>query len=189
MKAQKVKETQEIKAREQTPMSDADLERYTGVKAQDVIKYSQLRDYGTMNDLLPLDKSFRIILIEIQQNNGHWVAIMRYGKTIEYFNSYGVQWDTDWKFVSRIMRIILGETSNEMTRLMKSAQDEGFHTIYNQKDFQKRSKSIQTCGRWCVFRIELMKMGYNLQDFIAFVEEQKKKLKRSYDFVVSKFIS
>jgi len=176
----------EIKARISTPLTDGDIEKHTGIK--EVIKYSDLKNYTSIEDLLPTDKSAIIILIEDRLNSGHWVAVMRYGKTVEYFNSYGAKWDTDWKFINRMVRMILGENTNEMTRLMDKAKAEGWTTIWNKSRFQKLSSQIQTCGRWCVLRIEMMKMGYNLKEFYDFIKKREKETGDKSDFIVSKFV-
>jgi len=185
---QYVPDRKEIAGRISKPMSDADLERHTGIKGSDIIKYSDLKNYDNITDLLPEDKSARIILIEDRYNSGHWVAILRYGKTIEYFNSYGAKWDTDWKFVNKMVRMILGEGTNEMTRLMDKAKADGWETTWNTHKLQKLGSNIQTCGRWCVFRIEMMKMGYNLKEFQDFIAKQVKEQKEKSDFLVAKYV-
>ena len=177
-----------IVARISKPMTDLDLEQYVGVKPKDIIKYSELKNYKTMTELLPKDKSFRIILIEDKFNSGHFVAILRYGDTVEFFNSYKGKPDDDWKFINRMIRVILGEATNELTRLFKSAKDEGFKTVHNTTRLQKLSNKVMTCGRWCVLRIELMKAGYNLPEFVHFVKDYAKKLGKSTDYVVSKMV-
>jgi len=178
---------QEIKSRISKPLTDGDIEKHTGLK--EVLKYSELSKYKTIEDLLPTDKSYVIILIEDRLNSGHWVAVMRYNKTIEYFNSYGAKWDTDWKFINRMVRMILGENTNEMTRLMDTAKADGWDTICNKHRFQKISSQIQTCGRWCVLRIEMMKMGYTLPEFYDFIKKREKESGEKTDFIVSKFVS
>ena len=182
-------EIADTKHRITVPMSDADLEKYTGVAPEDILKYCDLKNYATVDELLPEDKSFRIILIEKNYNNGHWVAIMRHGQTVEYFNSYGLRWDADWKFITRMIRTILGEGTNEMSRLMAQADDDGYQTIWNHTRFQKFSPTVNTCGRWCTLRVETMRMGYSLPEFTEFVHDQAKRLKQSTDFVVSRFVS
>lgn len=177
----------EIKDRISKPLTDADIEKHTGLK--EVIKYSDLKNYNSIEDLLPTDKSYVIILIEDRLNSGHWVAVMRYNKTIEYFNSYGAKWDTDWKFINRMVRMILGENTNEMTRLMDKASADGWTTIWNKHRFQKLSSQIQTCGRWCVLRIEMMKMGYTLSEFYDFIKKREKESGEKTDFIVSKFVA
>lgn len=178
----------EIKKRISTPLTDADLERHTGIKVGEVIKYSDLDNYKTIEELLPTDKSSKVILIEEKYNVGHWVCILRYGKTIEYFNSYGAKWDTDWRFIGKMIRLILGQENNEMTRLMASAKTEGYDTVWNSQKFQKIGGNIQTCGRWCVFRIEMMKMGYTLKEFQDFINKQVREQGEKPDFLVSKYV-
>lgn len=185
----KEKEIAEINQRISKPMSDSDLEKYLGVKAEDIIKYSELKEYATIDDLLPKDKTFRIILLEETYNSGHWIALMRYGHTIEFFNSYGTPPDKDWRFVNRMVRVVLGENTNELTRLMKQADEAGYDAIYNKIDFQRHDNRVETCGRWCILRIEMMRMGYDLKEFGEFILEMCKKLGQSTDFVVSMLVS
>jgi len=177
-----------IQARINTPMTGEDLERCTGVAPGDIIKYSALDDYKSIEDLLPTDGAFKIILIEDKYNSGHWVAVFRRGKTIEYFNSYGAKWDTDWKFINRMMRTILGENTNEMTRLMDKAESDGWKVIWNKRKFQKLGNNIQTCGRWVSMRIETFKMGYDLADFDKMINRFKSESGGNTDWVVAKYI-
>ena len=178
----------QIAGRISKPLTDADIESHTGVSADKIVKYSDLKNYKKIEDLLPSDKSFKIILIEDKYNSGHWVVVMRYGKTIEYFNSYGAKWDTDWKFINRMMRVILGENSNEMTRLMEQAKEDGWNTTWNKHKYQRVSSAVQTCGRWVILRIEMMKMGYNGEEFYQFIKKRKAELNRDGDFVVAKYV-
>ena len=179
-----------IEDRISTPMSNADLEKYSGIKEADIIKYSDLKNYGKLEDLLPTDKSSRIILIEDSYNKGHWVCLLRYGDTMEYFNSYGGKWDSDWKFVGKMMRCILGEDTNEMTRLFNQAKTSGWKTVWNKKKLQKEGSDTQTCGRWCVFRIETMKIGYNLKEFLELIVRLKEESGgQSADWVVARYVA
>jgi len=185
----KLSHEERITQRINTPMTNDDLERHSGVKPEDIIKYSDLKNYSKIEELLPTDKSTRIILIEDRYNHGHWVCILRYGKTIEYFNSYGCKWDSDWKFINKMMRMILGQSTNEMSRLMHQAEKDGWKTIWNKKRFQKLDDSIQTCGRWCVFRIETMKIGYSLDEFTELVDRLRNETGgSSADYVVAKYV-
>ena len=163
-----------IQQRIGTAMTNSDLERNAGIKADDIIKYSDLKNYSKIED---------------SYNHGHWVCLLRYGDTIEFFNSYGGKWDTDWRFIKRMMRMILGQNTNELTRLMNQAQKDGWKTIWNKTRFQKLDGAVQTCGRWCVFRIETMKIGYNLDEFTAIVSRlQEESGGATPDYVVSKYI-
>jgi hypothetical protein len=171
-----------------TPMTDADVDRHTGIKGSDIIKYAELDKYNDITELLPKDKDAKIILIEDKFNSGHWVAILRYGKTIEYFNSYGAKWDTDWKFITKMARLILGQETNDMTNLMNKAKNEGWDTVWNDVKFQSLSGNIQTCGRWCVLRIGMMKMGYSLKEFQDFISRVSEKENMDNDYLVAKYV-
>ena len=178
----------EIIERISKPLTDGDLERITGIKPEDIIKYSDLKNYKTLGELLPHDKSFKVILIEDRFNSGHWVAIMKYGKTIEYFNSYGAKWDTDWKFINKMIRVILGQSQNDMTRLMDKAEEDGWRCIWNKTRFQKLDNKIQTCGRWVALRIEMMKMGFDLDEFKKFIDKRKNETGEKNDFIVASYV-
>ena len=177
-----------IKSRISTPMTDGDLEKYTGIKATDIIKYSDLKNYPKITDLLPKEKDWVVILIEDKYNSGHWVCVLRDGNKIEYFKSYGTKWDYDWKLVNSMIRVILGENTNELTRLMDDAVKDGMKVSYNKHRFQKLDGKIQTCGRWVVFRIETFKMGYDNEQFYDLVKKFKNETGGSSDFVVAKYV-
>ena len=71
-------------------ISDLDIERYFSRSVQkDIIKYSDLKNYSSIDQLLPKNKSFKFMLLESKHNSGHWLGLLRYNKTIEFFNSYG----------------------------------------------------------------------------------------------------
>ena len=76
------------------PLTDSDLEKYFGSGVEsEIIKYSELANYKTIDELLPKPFDFRIILVEQKPMSGHWVLILKYGDTIENFNSYGIEID------------------------------------------------------------------------------------------------
>ena len=92
----------DIQKRIETPMSNEDLEKYLAFKPEDIIKYSELSNYHTIQQLLPKEDDFKIILIEEKQNFGHFVSVQRQGKVITYFNSYGAKWDRGINIVPKI---------------------------------------------------------------------------------------
>jgi hypothetical protein len=176
------------------PMSNEDLEKYLAVRKHDIMKYSKLSDFKTIEELLPKDNDFQIILIEDKYNSGHWISVERKGKTINYFNSYGAKEDTDWRFIPRMIRIILGQNTNDLTRLFKEAESRGYKVVRNKKRLQKLDDKIQTCGRWVVFWRHLSQMGYSMKQFQDQIEklrdneEKKAGVRPTGDYIVSKYI-
>ena len=165
--------------------SDSDIERWLGQDC--IIKYSDLANYNNINDLLPNDKDFKIILIESSVNQGHWVAIMKYGDIIEYFNSYGTKPEYDFKFISNMIKHLLGQGGNLLTKLLKT-KDKGQKIYYNKKKLQRINDSINTCGRWVVARVLAMKVGWELDDFINKVEDKMSETGKPSDILAIEWI-
>lgn len=180
----------DISSRVGQNISDSDLRRYFGSEIDSsVIKYSELANYNSIESLLPYDKSFKIILFENDYNRGHWVLILRYGKTIEFFNSYGLKPNADFGFISKKKAELLGQNPIYLKKLLDDAIKKMYDVIYNKMRFQQLKNGINTCGRWIIFRIILLKyFNYNLKDFINFTQNLSNKFGMSMDILVTHFI-
>jgi len=156
-----------------TNITDGDIRRYFGDGVEGrILKYSDLANYNTIDDLLPKPRDFRIILIEDSINRGHWCAILKYDKTIEWFNPYGIRPDAQKNLLGKITNIMLGQERDYMTELMEKSK--GYKLIYNKKKLQKLKAGINTCGRWIILRIICMKdMMMGLKEFIKMIETNK----------------
>lgn len=180
----------EMKRRITEMISDSDLVRYLGNDVNNkVVKYADLSNYKTINELLPKLNDYRIILIESQENSGHWVCLLKYKiddkPIIEYFNSYGMKMGTDLNFISAIMNRLLGQGKNDLDNLLDTAKDD-VEIIYNKKRFQSNNQKVNTCGRWVLLRIIMFKhYGMNLYEFIKFIDELKQKYNMETDIVVA----
>lgn len=172
------------------PISDTDLERYfpeTNHYKNNVIKYSDLKNYKNIDELLPTDRSYKIILIENKYNSGHWTAVMRYGDTYEAFDSYGCNPSTELKFINSIIKRLLGEDRDYLGALLNTIKSG--KVVYNRKKLQKLKYGSATCGRWVILRILMMKeMGYDLKEFQDFIEKNCDELGVTPDYLVSLWI-
>ena len=164
------------------PLSNEDFEHTIGVKAEDIILYSALSQFNTIEELLPNNTDFKIILLEWQRNKGHWVVLYKLNDKYYYFNSYGVKYDNDLNVLSRCMRRILGEDTAQITRLL-GGKDCG----YSKRRFQKGMS--QTCGRWCVMRISTLKMGFTQDDFENYLDKVKYNTDLPFDLIVCKYVT
>jgi hypothetical protein len=152
----------------QTSMTDSDIKRY--FKDIETLKYSDLKNYNNIDELLPNDKDFKIILIEQDNNIGHWVCVMKNGNTIEYFNPYGNRVDNDKKWIGKIKNAMLGQSEDILSSMMEQSP---YKCIYSKKRFQKLKPEIQTCGRWCILRIICMKdLNMDIKEFQKFIKSQ-----------------
>jgi hypothetical protein len=111
-------------------------------------------------------------LIEDKYNSGHWCCILRYGDTIEWFDSYGLRPTGEIDFIPRVINQMLGQEKNHFYKLLKAVKNH--KVIWNKKRFQKLKNGINTCGRWCILRIlTCMEMFFSLEDFIDFIQKTK----------------
>ena len=168
-------------------MTGQDIENY--LPNCKIIEYNDLADYNEITDLLTKPIDYVIILIEtIADNVGHWVCVLRYGNTIEFFNSYGEAPDVQKNtLISKKNNIKFNQTENYLTNLLVKSN---FDIIYNKLQLQKYSNGSTTCGRWVTLRILcLLNHNMDLKRFLEFMIDLKKKSKnKSYDEIVCELI-
>jgi hypothetical protein len=170
-------------------LSDADIHRNLGEGK--VMKYSELANYNDINELLPNDKDFKIVLTEQQPNSGHWCCLMKYGKggnIIEWFDPYGVKPDGQFRYINTITKHFLGQSGNPLTKLLKETKRKDQKVYYNKRRFQVIDDRINTCGRWCIARVLAMLVGYELDDFINKVDEKCEETGKPPDILVCDWI-
>lgn len=179
---------EEIKRRITDMISDDDITKYLGNEGhKKIIKYSDMKNYKDIDELLPNYNDYRIILIENELNSGHWVVIMKYKinnePTIEWFNSYGMRPSGDLNFINKYINKILGQGYDDFDNLLEDAKTK-YNVIYNKKRFQSTLKGVNTCGRWILLRIIMMKFyGMDLYKFIKFIEDLQKKYDTETDII------
>ena len=168
-------------------LSDADMRTILGQDCR-FIEYGDLDKFASMDDLLPNEGDYVIILIEsTAENTGHWCCITKGNKVISMMDSYGVKLQDELNYISRAMNRMLGNTKKELEDLIKSVPDD-YEVIYNKTPLQHESPSICTCGRWCAAYIQLFKLGYSLCEFLEIVEAQCKEYNIPPDVLVCRWI-
>ena len=170
-------------------ITDSDLTRYFGKRDfKNIIKYSDLADYHSIQQLLPRNKSWKIILIENTYNSGHWVLLLRYGKILEFFNSYGTFPSQELDFISHLQNSCLNQDVKHLNILLTKALSK-FKIIYNKRPLQKLQEGVNTCGKWITWRLMMLeKYNMDLQHFINLVDNLKKQYKLSSDELVTLII-
>jgi hypothetical protein len=166
-----------------TPLSDGAVREALGADTR-ILKYSELKKYGSMAELLPKPNTFFICLLEEDVNRGHWVAMMRLKKNYFYFNSYGVKYDADLSVIPRCIRKILGQDpAREFTRLLGGRKCE-----WNKTKLQ--GETSQVCGRYCVLAIVFCCfLGHSPAELVEFLTEKAENESTTPDAVVTSIIS
>jgi hypothetical protein len=174
----------QIEVIEETPMGDDSIHEYfPGAK---IIKYSELNNIKSIDELLPKNKSYFFMLIEDSPSKGHWVAVNRINDELEFFDSYGGQPDSQLKWIGMEERVGLGQASKRLTELFK---DSGMEVNYNPVKYQEKGDDIQTCGRHCCLRIKMMLEGKDLDAYNNYMEALKHSSGMNYDEIASFFIN
>jgi hypothetical protein len=168
------------------PMDDKDIRHY--YPKAPILKYSDLANYSTIEQLLPADKSMIFLLYQHSYNNGHWVLLTRYApNTFEFFCSYGSAIDEPLTWTREDQREALGEGTPYLTNMLKKWKGK---IAVNRKQFQQKGNSVATCGAYCVMRTACLKNdNMNLVDFQHYLESLKRETGLSYDEVVANFVS
>lgn len=103
-----------------------------------VVLYDDLKNYNNIDDAL-INNSLIILYSNYPSPVGHWCCVVKRGRTLSYFDSFGRKPDNKKK--------LNGSYPYLSALLLNSNYD----LEYNEYDFQ--SKETSTCGHHCIVRI------------------------------------
>jgi hypothetical protein len=189
------KKFNDTKKKLETMISDDDFNRYFSDAPSKLIKYSELANINNIDELLPEEQDYRIILTESQRNSGHWCVILKYNdpktgkKYIEWFDSYSGKPDSELSFIPSSINKMLGQDKHYLSKILKTVK-EPYNILYNATRYQKLKDGINTCGSWCILRLMLHHIGYSLADFKKFIKESSKMQgNKPYDILVCDWVN
>jgi len=89
-----------------------------------IVKYADLDQYETKNELIPNLMDFCFTLTKSKYNEGHWTVCIRSGKVFQYFESYGDSSKSILDFIPKYMNKQLGnywstDSGNIISQLLK----------------------------------------------------------------------
>jgi hypothetical protein len=171
MKVKKININKEdIKEIVKEPMDDSDIRHY--LPNIRILKYNEIKNFNSIEQILK-PKDAVIILYQDSPNSGHWVALMRKNKYIEYFDSYGKKVDDHHNYISDDVRQQLGTFNKDLSHLLDKAYYDGFKIYYNGFEYQKLRDDVASCGAHVILRI-LSFLNHNM------------KLKQYHQFLLNK---
>ena len=178
-----------------TPLSDDDLRKILGQNCR-VIKYSELGNYASLQELLPKSKDYVIILSQQQENMGHFTAITRanFGglSHFVFFDSLGYRVDKSLEWCPANLRNEFGQDIPILSYLFnKGLENPKFRLSFNSYPFQNRVNDYSTCGRWDVAWIQfvLKTKKPTLQGFYKEIKSLCKKFDLLPDMLISKIVN
>lgn len=130
-------------------LSDDDIRRLLGGNIK-ITSYPDLESKDTINQLF--DSKGRAILFfpQTDQNSGHWTALIKNGREIEFFDPYGEEPEQQKSGLSRDK---LNELRMSQPLLAKLLDNSGHKIYFNKVQLQKLENNVNTCGRHCVCRL------------------------------------
>ena len=178
------KNVEEVEEVIEEPMGDDDIRQY--LPTAKIITYDELNKYRNIEQILNNPTDYLIILYRNSPSRGHWVCLLKYNDTIEFFDPYGLEPDKELKWESCSTNQKLGQGYEKLTELLNNTDR---NVIYNPIKYQKVDGDINTCGRHCVFRIlHLLKYNYSLPQYYFKMKELKDKYSVDYDYIVASYI-
>jgi hypothetical protein len=167
------------------PLSDTDIKKSLGPTCR-IIEYSHLADYDSIDQLLTSNYDYVVILIETtSQNVGHWVCLLKYDNTVEFFNSYGKPPDYQKnKLISPQKNKEFGQTENLLNALLLKTN---YRIVFNNVDLQLFVNHSETCGRYVINRIKQHTVNkLDLVQYLAYLLYLKNHYKfKSYDELIT----
>lgn len=159
-------------------ISDTELKYY--LPDCNIKTYPELRNIKDIEELLPKNGSYFILLYLDTPNSGHWTTLKRFNDDIEYFCSYGTYPDKQMNWYGKELRKELGESELYLTKLLNKT---GLSVNYNDIDYQNKDNlDIVTCGRHC---INFIKSKKDLKQYFKMMSKLKKDSGKDYDELVS----
>jgi len=164
-------------------ISNSDIGKY--LINPNIVKYRNISNMDGIDDLFN-GGCYVIILIENEENSGHWVTCLQYDDgTIEQFDSYGCKIDSEMNYISNEKKIQLGEESDELADLLY-----GQKVVVSKHRFQKLDPDIDTCGKWSLLRIVMFVLGHmKIDEFTKWFKSLKKNEGCSNDELVCRLIT
>ena len=174
------------------PIDDTEMKTYIGQDAK-ILKYSALKKFKHIDELMPNATDFIVLLYETSPNEGHWVSVLKYPErfgrsTLEYFDPYGHALDEPLTWNTNSVNKQLGVVAPYLSQLMNSS---GHKLLQNNIKYQHDSPKIETCGRHTIYRIlKLVQHGLKQREYNDHMRLLKtRNPNKTYDEIVSSIIN
>jgi hypothetical protein len=174
-------------------LTDLDIKNHLGDNVK-IISHQDLKDYKSIDELMPNKRDVVVIIWESKPNYGHWTLLSKYIdeytnlKTIEYFDSYSYPINEPLKWIKPKYKNKIDST-DYLTPLLLRAENNGYDIIYNAKNFQNKYNDVATCGRHVISRaVSIMKYNQSLSNYIKMFNELKSTTGFDYDSIVSQLV-
>jgi hypothetical protein len=139
----------EEKQAEQYTLSDDDIRSLLGGQIK-ITPYPDLANVQHIGELF--DSRGRAIIFFPQDSlqSGHWTAMVKSGREIEFFDPYGEPPDAQKDGLTKSK---LEQLRMNRPLLSDLLENSGNRIIFNKVQLQELANDVNTCGRHCVCRL------------------------------------
>ncbi len=116
---------------EKIDLSAQDIIDITNDKTN-ILLYSDLDNINSIDGIFN-GKPTATILYQARENYGHWVALLKYNNTIEFFDPYGMNIDEELQYSEYNLRLHEGQIKPHLSHLLN---DSGYKIIQNKAKLQ-----------------------------------------------------
>lgn len=144
-------------------LSDADIRRAAKTK---VWLYSDLLKKKSLQGLFDSKGRCALLYETTSPTSGHWVAMIRRGGSLEYFDPYGgIPPDGELRWLGAAQAAALGENTRWLSQLLKAS---GLRVTSNPYHYQAHTAGNNECGRHVVARLHYWPLSE--QEYHALVQ-------------------
>jgi hypothetical protein len=149
-------------------LTDDDFEKAIDTN---IFTYPYLENVRDIEEVFDEEGRALMLFLTESESSGHWIALLKKGKIIEFFDPYGIGPDEQRKWLTEDKLEELGQDTPLLTNLLRKAKAEGYKIIINRHRFQKDKDDINTCGRHALTRLIFKKLS--LPQYKAMIDKSK----------------
>jgi len=145
-----------------------------------LLKYTDLKNYSTIDEAFAHSNKIILLYLTESDSSGHWTGLIRVGKYITFFDSYGMSIDFELNWIPAHKREELGEKYKYLSMLLKKSN---YKILHNK--FRLQGKKTETCGR----HVSLFLLNGERMSIENYVKKYFEGKKESPDLIVCELIN
>lgn len=130
---------------------------------------SQLHNKRSIEQLFFSNSPGALILFQDNHGEdfftGHFCCLLKLHEKLIFFDSYGQTVGVQYEYISKKYRSMTNQLRNDIARLMVNSRYKDL--FYNEFQYQKMKKGINTCGRWCGLFLKSNMLPYKFKHLIS----------------------
>ena len=167
------------------PLDDLEIRKALGKDAK-IVPYQDLKNFRTIDELLPLKKDAVMLLYENRPMDGHWVCLTKNKGEISFFDPYGEVVDKQLNYSQFSKDRVEGGADQSLHQLLSTSR---LPVYFNDYKYQRDGNAVNTCGRHTINFIRYnQRHGLDLEDYNEMMKKAQKQSGLPYDELIAKLV-